>query len=145
MPRVSAPGSPRSCTPSGTRRFGLRAWVVGALVAAALVEAAFAVGVTVPLLVAGSFVLGLAAQAVKISVDTVVQTSVDDAYRGRVFTFYDTVFNAAFLLAALVAVLAVPGSGDAPAVFAGVAVLLVGTALAYRAAARRAVTADAAH
>ncbi len=118
-------------TPSGTRRFGLRAWVVGALVSAALVEAVFTVGISRWSLVAGAFVLGLAAQAVKISVDTVVQISVDDAYRGRVFTFYDTVFNAAFLLAALVAVLAVPGSGEAPVVFAGVAVLLGGTALAY--------------
>ena len=77
-------------------------------------------------------VLGLAAQAVKISVDTVVQTSVDDTYRGRVFTFYDTVFNAAFLVAAVVAVLAVPPSGDQPWVFAGVAALFVGTAAVYR-------------
>lgn len=119
-------------TPSGTRRFGLRTWVVAALLAAAVVEAVFAGGVTRWTLVAGSFVLGLAAQAVKISVDTVVQTTVDDAFRGRVFTFYDTVFNAAFLLAALVAVLAVPQSGDAPAVFAGVAALLTVTALLYR-------------
>ena len=127
-------------TPSATRALGLRTWVVGSLVAAALVEAAFAVAVTVPLLVAGSFVLGLAAQAVKISVDTVVQTSVDDAFRGRVFTFYDTVFNAAFLVAAVVAVVAVPASGDQPEVFAGVAVLLAGTAAVH---ARRRVAVEA--
>jgi MFS family permease len=118
-------------TPPATRALGLRTWMVGALAAAAVVEVVFAVGVTVPVLVAGSFVLGLAAQAVKIGVDTVVQTSVDDTFRGRVFTFYDTVFNAAFLLAAVVAVLAVPASGDQPWVFAAVAVLLAGTAAAY--------------
>ena len=119
-------------TPSATRALGLRTWVVTALVAAAVVEAVFTVTVTSVLLVAGAFVLGLAAQAVKISVDTVVQTSVDDAYRGRVFTFYDTVFNAAFLVAAVVAVLAVPPTGDQPWVFAGVAALLVTTAAVYR-------------
>ena len=119
-------------TPSATRALGLRTWVVTALVAAAVVEVVLAVTVTAPLLVAGAAVLGLAAQAAKISVDTVVQTSVDDTYRGRVFTFYDTVFNAAFLVAAVVAVLAVPPTGDQPWVFAGVAVLFVTTAAVYR-------------
>ena len=123
---VTPSGDPRAwaCAPGWWRRSSARPRV----------EAVFAVAVTPTLLVAGAFVLGLAAQAVKIGVDTVVQTSVDDAYRGRVFTFYDTVFNAAFLLAAVVAVLAVPPSGDQPWVFAGVAALFVATAVAYRAA-----------
>lgn len=119
-------------TPPLTRVLGLRTWVVAALLAAAAVEAVLALGVTATLLVGGALVLGLAAQAVKISVDTVVQTSVDDAYRGRVFTFYDTVFNAAFLVAAVVAVLAVPPSGDQPWAFAGVAALFALTAALYR-------------
>ena len=118
-------------TPFATRRTGLRRWVVGNLLVAALVEVAFAVVLTPTTLVAGAFVLGQAAQAVKIGVDTVVQTSVDDAFRGRAFTFYDTVFNAAFLLAALVAVLAVPSSGEAPWVPTGVALLLACTAWVY--------------
>jgi len=120
-------------TPVLARRLGLRTWVVGCLLAASAVEVVLALVLTPQVLVAGALVLGLAAQGVKIAVDTIVQTSVDDTYRGRVFTFYDTVFNAAFVLAALVAVLAVPSSGRAPAVFTGVAVLLSLTALAYRA------------
>lgn len=124
-------GAAAVLTPVVTRRTGLRAWVVANLVAAAAVEVVLALVLTPQTLVAGALVLGLAAQAVKIGVDTVVQTSVDDAFRGRVFTFYDTVFNAAFLLAALVAVLAVPASGQAPGVLVGAGVLLGGTAWAY--------------
>ena len=41
------------------------------------------------------FGLGLAAQGVEICVDTILQEDVDDAYRGRVFAFYDMMFNAA--------------------------------------------------
>ena len=48
----------------------------------------------------GAFVLGVAAQGSKICVDTIVQTSVDDAFRGRVFSFYDVMFNIAFVSAA---------------------------------------------
>ena len=44
--------------------------------------------------------LGVAAQGSKICVDTIVQESVDDAYRGRVFSFYDVIFNIAFVSAA---------------------------------------------
>lgn len=124
-------GAAAVLTPVVTRRTGLRTWVVGNLLAAAAVELALALVLTGTTLVAGAFALGLAAQAVKIGVDTVVQTSVDDAFRGRVFTFYDTVFNAAFLLAALVAVVGVPSSGDAPWVPAAVAVLLAATAWVY--------------
>ena len=45
------------------------------------------------LLLVGAFVLGVAAQGSKICVDTIVQESIDDAYRGRVFSFYDVLFN----------------------------------------------------
>ena len=41
------------------------------------------------MLLVGAFVLGVAAQGSKICVDTIVQASIDDAYRGRVFSFYD--------------------------------------------------------
>ena len=52
-----------------------------------------------PMLVA-AFVLGLITQGAKIATDTVVQSSVDDAFRGRVFSLYDVLFNVAFVGAA---------------------------------------------
>ena len=67
---------------------------------AAAAEAVFVVTIAEWLLYVGAFVLGVAAQGSKICVDTIVQTSVDDAYRGRVFSFYDVIFNIAFVAAA---------------------------------------------
>ena len=51
-------------------------------------------------MLAAAFVLGVTTQGAKIATDTVVQTSVDDAYRGRVFSLYDVLFNVAFVGAA---------------------------------------------
>ena len=64
-----------------------------------------------PGLLAAAFVLGLAAQGVKICVDTILQLEVDDGFRGRVFTIYDMVFNAVFVAAAALAAVVLPVSG----------------------------------
>ena len=55
---------------------------------------------TRPALLVAAFFLGLASQGIKICVDTLVQTHVDDAFRGRVFALYDVIFNVAFVAAA---------------------------------------------
>ena len=55
-----------------------------------------------------AFCFGFATQATKVCVDTLVQASVDDEFRGRVFAFYDTLFNLSFVAAALVAALLLP-------------------------------------
>ena len=52
--------------------------------------------------------LGLAAQGVKICVDTILQREVDDGFRGRVFTVYDMVFNGVFVAAAALAAVVLP-------------------------------------
>ena len=59
----------------------------------------------------------------KISTDTVVQSSVDDAFRGRIFAIYDVLFNVAFVGAAAVAALMLPPDGRSAALLASVAVL----------------------
>ena len=82
------------------------------------------------MLLVGAFVVGVAAQGSKICVDTIVQESVDDAYRGRVFSFYDVMFNIAFVSAAAFAALALPADGNSPAVFAVIAVGYAVTAAA---------------
>jgi hypothetical protein len=58
-----------------------------------------------------AFVLGFVAQSVKISVDTTVQRGIDDAFRGRVFSLYDTLFNVTFVSAATLTALALPNDG----------------------------------
>ena len=72
--------------------------------AAVLVPALGLPFATVPLLIA-AFVLGLVTQGAKIATDTIVQTSVEDGFRGRVFSLYDVLFNVAFVGAAGVAAL----------------------------------------
>ncbi|MCM2391482.1 MFS transporter [Streptomyces albipurpureus] len=98
-------------TPWAIHRFGRYGWVVLCAGAAAVLEPAlglfFAPG---PILIA-AFVLGFITQGSKITTDTVVQTSVDDAYRGRIFSLYDVLFNVAFVGAAAVAALILPPDG----------------------------------
>ncbi|OKI00398.1 MFS transporter [Streptomyces sp. CB02923] len=82
-----------------------------------------------PMLVA-AFVLGLSTQAAKISTDTVVQSSVDDAFRGRVFAVYDMLFNVAYVGAAAVAALMLPPDGRSGLLVVCVALLHAATATA---------------
>ncbi|MET8247405.1 MFS transporter [Streptomyces sp. NPDC005202] len=115
-------------TPWAAGRLGPTRWIVVCAASAAVLEPAlglpFATG---PLLVA-AFVLGLTTQGAKISTDTVVQSAVDDGFRGRIFSVYDVLFNVAFVGAAGVAALMLPPDGHS-------AVLVVTVALAYGAVA----------
>lgn len=99
-------------TPLVTRRIPLEAWITVCLLGAAVSELCFGLPFRpVPLLI-GAFLLGVASQGQKISTDTLVQRSVDDEFRGRVFVFYDMVFNGAFVLAAAFAAAALPTNGE---------------------------------
>jgi MFS family permease len=99
-------------TPAATRRLGTRGWIVVCLAAAAVVDVTFVPWLEQGWVVVGAFLVGLASQSVKICVDTVVQETIDDGYRGRVFAFYDVLFNVAFVSAAALAALVVPSDGS---------------------------------
>ena len=124
-------------TPPVARRIGTQAWVVVLFAFAAAVEAVFAVAMTEAMLVGGAFLVGLVAQGAKICVDTIVQESVDDAFRGRVFSFYDMLFNVSFVTAAAFAALAMPADGYSPPLYTLIAAGYAGTGVAYAWAARR--------
>ncbi|MEU3707905.1 MFS transporter [Streptomyces anulatus] len=110
-------------TPWAVGRLGRYGWIVGcAGTAAVLVPALGLSFAPVPMLIA-AFVLGIVTQGSKIATDTVVQTSVDDSFRGRVFSLYDVLFNVAFVSAAGVAALMLPPDGRSVAVVAVVSVL----------------------
>ncbi|MFF1921732.1 MFS transporter [Streptomyces sp. NPDC058221] len=116
-------------TPWAVTRLGRFRWMMVCAVAAAVLEPALGLWFTpAPMLVA-AFVLGLVTQGAKIATDTVVQTSVDDAFRGRVFSLYDVLFNVAFVSAAAVSALVLPPDGRSAAVVIGVAVLYALVAL----------------
>ncbi|MFF8599248.1 MFS transporter [Streptomyces sp. NPDC015232] len=112
-------------SPWAVGRFGAFGWMTICTGTAAVLTPAL--GLTfarTPFLVA-AFVLGLITQGGKIATDTLVQTSVDDAYRGRVFSLYDVLFNVAFVGAAGVAAAMLPPDGRSPTL-----VLLVTTVYA---------------
>ncbi len=127
-------------TPVAVRPLGVHRWLAGCLAAAGLATAVGAVAMSRPVLAGMAFVVGLAGQAVKICVDTLVQTGVDDGVRGRAFSFYDVAYNAAFVAAAAIAAVVVPADGYAPWLFAALGGWYVASAIAY-AGARRAARA----
>lgn len=124
-------------TPTMVRRIGKHAWIVAVFAVAAVTEVALGPPFTMPTLLPAAFVLGIAAQASKISVDTIVQEGVEDEFRGRVFSLYDTLFNVMFVAAAVVGALVLPPSGKSYLVLGVIASGYAATALTYRLATRR--------
>ena len=124
-------------TPAMVRRIGKQAWIAVVFAVAAVTELALGPPFTMPTLLPAAFVLSIAAQGSKISVDTIVQESVEDEFRGRVFSLYDTLFNVMFVAAAVVGALVLPPSGKSYLVLAVIAAGYAVTALTYRLATRK--------
>ncbi len=103
-------------TPRVTRRIGTQNWITVVFAAAAGVELAFGLPFTHGFFLVAAFFLGFAAQASKICLDTLLQESVADDFRGRVFSFYDTLFNVSFVAAAAAAAVLLPPDGKSFAV-----------------------------
>jgi MFS family permease len=118
-------------TPLATSRLSLQAWVAWLLALAAVVQVLPGALYTEPALLVSAFALGVTSQGVKIAVDTLVQEEVDDAFRGRVFSFYDVIFNVAFVAAAVVGAFTLPVDGKSYAMLATVAAGYAATATAY--------------
>jgi MFS family permease len=124
-------------TPFVTERITLRAWILTLLGAAAFTQLIPGALFTEGALLVSAYFLGVASQGIKISVDTLVQAGVDDAYRGRVFSLYDVIFNVAFVAAAAVAAVLLPEDGRSLAVLVLISAGYVATALVYARASSR--------
>ncbi len=107
-------------TPAAVRRVGRVRWTVGLLLVGAVAQPLLGASFQPPTVVAGGLVLGLVGQGVKICVDATLQETVDDDFRGRVFSVYDTLFNVAFVAAVLAAALVLPPSGRSVALLLAV-------------------------
>ena len=118
-------------TPSATRRIGTQRWIVVVFAVAAVVEVVFGVPYTHPAFLVAAFFLGFAAQASKICVDTLLQETIEDDFRGRVFSFYDTLFNVSFVSAAAASAVLLPADGKSYVVIGIVAGGYALTALIY--------------
>jgi MFS family permease len=130
-------------TPEITHRVHKSSWMTACFALAAATELVYVVTLQEWSLLVGAFVVGVAAQGSKICVDTIVQESIDDAFRGRVFSFYDVIFNIAFVSAAAFAALTLPADGNSKTVYAVVSAGYALTAFAYGRVNRRRRTDDA--
>ncbi|MGK5533133.1 MFS transporter [Streptomyces sp. URMC 129] len=116
-------------TPWAVARLGRLGWFTAcAALAAVLVPSLGLPFRPVPMIVA-AFVLGLVTQGAKIVTDTVVQSAVDDAFRGRVFSLYDMIFNMAFVGSAGLAALILPSDGRSAVLLLTVSALYATTAV----------------
>ena len=130
-------------TPPVVRRISKQAWVAWLLGAAGLSLLALGMPFAERSWAAASFLLGVVSQGVKLCVDTTLQETIDDAFRGRVFAVYDMLFNAMFAAAAAAAATWLPSDGSAGLTLLAVAAAYAAGAVAYRtAAARRPVRAS---
>ena len=115
-------------TPPMTRRMSKMAWVATLLafggVAAGLLGATFS---QVPFLVLG-FALGVTGQGLTITVTTILQERAAETFLGRVFSLYDMMYNATFVIGAAISVVFMPLNGKSyPMVaFVGAAYLAAG-------------------
>ncbi|WP_141211035.1 MFS transporter [Enemella dayhoffiae] len=117
--------------PPLARRVGVRRSIVVVLVAAGVLQVLPGSIFTLWTLVAAGFGLGICSQSLKICVDTLVQAHVDDDFKGRVFTLYDMIFNACFVLAACLTALLLPADGHTLIGFVALGVLLALTGVAF--------------
>ncbi|PBC62231.1 MFS transporter [Streptomyces sp. Tue6028] len=110
-------------TPWAAGRLGPGGWIVACAGAAAVLEPALALPFAPAPMMVAAFVLGVTTQGAKIATDTIVQSSVADGFRGRIFSVYDVLFNVAFVGAAAVAALILPSDGRSVSLVVTVAAL----------------------
>jgi MFS family permease len=127
-------------TPWVVTRVGRRRWIAIVTTAAAVTQLAFGAPFAKAPLLISSLALGFTTQATKVCVDTLVQASVDDDYRGRVFSIYDTAFNLSFVGGALLAAFVLPTSGKSLTALVAMSAAYLVIAAAYAAAERPSVT-----
>jgi MFS family permease len=118
-------------TPWAVRRLGKPRWITLLLAGGGLAQLGLGLPFAAPTVVAAGLALGFMAQAVKICVDTTLQESIHDDFRGRVFSVYDTLFNVTFVVALLLGAFLLPPSGISYPMLVAVGAGYLLTALAY--------------
>jgi hypothetical protein len=97
--------------PYGVARFGRHRWIKFAMFASSVSPIFLVVWQTEIALSVTAFLTAFFGQNIKVTNDALVQSKIDDYYRGRVFAVYDVVVNAAIVSGGLIAALLLPTSG----------------------------------
>lgn len=124
-------------TPAVTARLGRRRWIVVVTLGIAVTQFAFGAPFSLLGVLAASLTLGFANQATKVCVDTLVQTSVEDEFRGRIFSIYDTAYNLSFVVGATMAAFVVPSDGRSLTILLAMSAAYAAVAGGYELATRR--------
>jgi MFS family permease len=103
-------------TPPATRRLSKPTWITLLVAASAVVTAVLGETFSAIAYLALGFCLYLARQGVAICATTILQEEVDDGYRGRVFAFYDMMFNVTYAAGAGLSAVFMPDNGHSPAI-----------------------------
>lgn len=98
--------------PYGVAKVGRHRWIRLAMIAASVSVIALAFTRTSLTLALTAFFTALCGQSVKVTNDALVQSKINDIYRGRVFAVYDVVVNFSIVSGALLAALLLPTNGD---------------------------------
>lgn len=98
--------------PIAVRSMGRHRWMRLSMVMAALGALILVFHRSQTLLCASAFVIALFGQSVKVTSDALVQSKINDEFRGRVFAVYDVVVNASIVGSSLFAASILPASGD---------------------------------
>ncbi|MSO16779.1 MAG: MFS transporter [Candidatus Planktophila sp.] len=98
--------------PYGVRKVGRHRWIRLSIFAASFGSLLLVIDRTPILLGATAFFAAMFGQSVKVTNDALVQSKIDDYFRGRVFSVYDVVVNSAIVTGALLAAWILPISGD---------------------------------
>ena len=98
--------------PYGVRKIGRHRWMRLSLVASTS-GPLFILFVRTPITLAlAAIITALFGQSLKVTNDALVQSKIDDIYRGLVFSVYDVVVNGAIVSGAVIAALLLPNTGD---------------------------------
>src|SRR6185437_14070813 len=105
-------------TPPATRHVSKQAWITFMLIAAGIVTAALGGTFNEAAYMVIGFLMYLTRQGTAIAAVTILQEGIEDGFRGRVFAFYDMLYNAAFAFGATLFAVFIATNGKSPAVVA---------------------------
>ncbi len=97
--------------PYGVSKFGRHRWIRFAIFTSAACPLILATVQTQVTLILTAFLTSFFGQNLKVTNDALVQSKIDDYYRGRVFAVYDVLVNGAIVTGGLIAALLLPTSG----------------------------------
>jgi MFS family permease len=97
--------------PYGVSKVGRHRWIRLAILTSAACPLILASVQTQLTLILTAFLVSFFGQNLKVTNDALVQSKIDDYYRGRVFAVYDVVVNGAIVSGGLIAALLLPTSG----------------------------------